>query len=834
MEFYRPQIEKLSGNEQLHVSIVIDDAGIYFNGLTDPTNSRIHLFRAHPGGWAGTEDWWSLVGVHEYTHELSLTNTSGMWHVLNEIFGPGSGIFFPNLLTPGWIVEGITPYSESQITPYQGRMNDGLFDGYMGARIKDGRFPSIMDATFSPLEYDEEGIYTYGGEFVSYLAKTYGEEKVTQFFNINGRQPGAILFIPAIGIDRSARGVFGKSFPELWLDWRQRESEHHKDFQYEGEQLTKRGWDIANLTIYNGKLYYERSFPIKTDVFSYYTPYQIVERDLQSGIEKTILSTTTSFTSAFKARNGRLYYATEEEKSGYANSLDSSKGLYALLHQYDLGTHKDRVVLADEIRGFEVMEDGKILYSRQLKNGYGSELYQYDPRHREKKLLMSSPYLINEIVGDSKLASARLIVDAQRDWESGNLYRLDLETKTLEPLTQTPYTERWLSLSGDKLFFTANYQKISSVYCYDLSNGKISRMTENGWIGNAAYDETTGKLYFAELNSYGLDLYQEQAKFSDYQLPDLPQTTPPTFTLDKSQITSGNYSDNLKTLGPKFWLPLINSDKNEYGMMIMGADAIGDFANYSATLVYNSKTDKYMGDLTLPINFFAPFQVAVICSDWDERTNQSTDNYNQLLIAYPWARLSPGLSQLKVGTCFTYEDDYRGPEIKPFATIGFQYPTANATLTVSAPQSQMKSGGERSGLYTDLEYKQYLADNQFRIRAQTIHDPDNPDDVFTTIRGYDDALTDKQGKMFTAEYSRSLFKIRKGLWNPSVYLEDVTGSLFDDQAISENGNRQESWGLELHLETKYAYNNLSLEWGLRLVQNIEGDNRMEVFVKTVE
>jgi Periplasmic component of the Tol biopolymer transport system len=824
LEFYRPQIEKLCGNEQLHVSIVIDDAGIYFNGLTDPINSRIHLFTAHPGGWAGTQDWWSLVGVHEYTHELSLTNNSGFWHALNEIFGPGSGLFYPNLFTPGWIIEGITPYSESQITPYQGRLNDGLFDFYMAARVKDDRFPSILNATFSPLEYSAEGIYTYGGEFLNYLAKTYGEDKLTRFFTVNGRQPGALLFIPAIGIDRSARQVFGKGFRELWMDWRQSEFKQNKDFQYEGEPLTHQGWNISNLTMNGGKLYYQRSYPVSTDAFSYYVPYEIVERDLQTGLEKTIMTTTTDFTSAFQVKNGKLYYATREEKAGYANSIELSYGLYALLHQYDLATHKDRTLLADEIRGFDVLADGKILYSRQLKNGYGSELYQYDPARREKKLLLSSEYLINEIVSDGK----RIIVNAQRDWESGNIYRLDLEKKELEPLVQTPFTERRLSLSGDRLFFTANFLKVNSVYCYDFGSGKISRVTRNGWVDCPAYDETTNELYFTQLNSFGYDLYQKTAEFEDYQLPDAPPVVPPTFSLDNSKITSGTYIDNLKTMAPKFWLPMLDSDKHEYGLMIMGADAVEDFPNYSATIVYNTEKDRPMGEFNLPINFFAPLQITLNYSDFDE-------NLTQMMLAYPFInRLSPGLSELLAGTYLTRDEDYKGLEIKPFVTIGLRYPATNATLTVSAPQSTLKNDQERTGLYTDFELKQDLADNEIRLSALMIDDPDNPHtDVFSQIRGYDDALTDNRGKIFIVEYSRPILKIRKGLWNPSVYLGDISGCIFNDQAIPENGPKQDSWGLEAHLETKYAYNNLSLEWGLRFVQTIDGDSRYEIFVKSV-
>lgn len=175
----------------MQVAIVIDDTGISFDGSDDPLYSRIHLLRAHPDGWAGTENWWSLVGVHEYTHQLSLTKTSGLSDLLTGIFGKFE-LFIPNILAPGWIVEGITTYSESQLTPYQGRLNDGVYDAYMATRVKDGRLPSILDASNVPSEFQKiDIIYAYGDEFMDYLAKTYGEEKITQSFQVKWRTDGS-------------------------------------------------------------------------------------------------------------------------------------------------------------------------------------------------------------------------------------------------------------------------------------------------------------------------------------------------------------------------------------------------------------------------------------------------------------------------------------------------------------------------------------------------------------------------------------------------------------------------------------------------------------------
>jgi hypothetical protein len=822
MEFYRPRVETLCGNQEAHLALVIDDTGTLVDGFTDPLRHRIHLYQAEPIGWAGTENWWSLVGVHEYTHELSINKTSGIPRALTNIFGK-SILWTPNELVPGWILEGITVYNESQITKYQGRLNDGLYDAYIGARVKDGRFPSILDATNMPEEYQQDYIYTFGGEFLNYLAKTYGEAKFTQFFEVNGGQIGNILFTPAIGVDRSARKVFGKSFPELWRDWSQAEAERFRNFTYEGRQLTKRGWYASNLQSYRGKLYYQRFYPVKTGAFAGYNLGELVEYDPQTGGEKALVTIGNDFSANLRVRDGRIYYATSERKPGYANASELSYGYYNVLRQYDLTTRKDRVILRDEFRGFEVLDNGQILYSKQLQKEFGSELYRLDPATGKPQFLFKTAYLIDEIVS----AAGRLVVNARRDWASNDLYLLNLTGPIFTPLVATPYVEKGIYSSGDRLFFTANYQKNSSIYCYDFTNAKISRLTENGWVSNPVYDQATNQLYFLQLSSYGMDLYQKTAVFREYQLPVAPPTVKPVYNLKESEITPGAYRDNLKTLAPCLWVPVIDTDKDEYGVQISGGDAVMDFPGYTATLQYNTKEREFLGDLAVELNYFAPFQSTLTLSrtvDEDEM---------EWMFRYPVLnRLSPGFSQLAVGASLIKDEDYRGVGVTPFVQLGIQYPKSKLNLQVSSAQSRLKNDENRSGFYATADWNQYFGENQIHLWAKYLDDPKNPDAVFDEIRGYDVELAAKKGKMYTLEYSRPLFQIHNGLWNPSVYFENLSGTLFMDGALPDIGERQSSWGVELHLETKLLYGYISCDWGGRYAHNREGDNRYEVFVKT--
>ncbi|MDI6794380.1 MAG: hypothetical protein QME81_16200 [bacterium] len=73
----------------------------------------------------------------------------------------------------------------------------------------------------------------------------------------------------------------------------------------------------------------------------------------------------------------------------------------------------------------------------------------------------------------------------------------------------------------------------------------------------------------------------------------------------------------------------------------------------------------------------------------------------------------------------------------------------------------------------------------------------------------------------TLEYSRPLLKIRKGLWNPNLFFEDLCLALFTDAAFSEE-ETQLSGGIELQQETG-AFFGLKFAPALGLAYNKEGE-----------
>lgn len=825
LEYYRPEVEKLTGNQKFHLPIVIDDMGIMANGSANPYFYQVHLFCYPPeSGHIGTvEDWNAMVAVHEYTHILQMTNVTRWPKLLCSVFG---NALSPNTYVPGWVYEGITVYSESRLWGYQGRLNDGEYDAYIGARVRDGRFPSLMNATFAPDEFSLDGIYTYGGVFFNYLAGEYGEEKITEFFVVRGSSWDSL--------DLHAERVFGKSFPELWADWQAYETQRFADFYIDGEQVTDCGWSVLNPVFKRtrskdpkdaGKLYYKKSRPIKTGAGNAFSLEEIIERDLLKDEERVVVSTTSSFALPIKVVNDQLYYGVYELKTGYANALNQGYGAYALLREKNLVTGEDRLLFSGAIRTFEVLPDGRILYVEALCESFGSKIYLYDPA-AGGRLLYEVDYLIDEITANGE----KIILSARKNQENNDLYLFSINTGELIPLFKTPYAEYGISLVGERVFFNANYDQVYAIYCYDLTEEEAYKLTAGGYAIHPAYHESTNGLYFVGLNSYGFDLYRKDAVFAEYELPIVPPEVWPDFSTVSMEVERGNYWDNLKTLTPKIMAPYFHKDvkKTEAGLIFLGSDAIGSIPQYQIGVFYDFEAGVWQTNSTVMLNLFPPFLATLGYNTYEERPLYLDLNYPLL------TRMSPGISGVSVGSVVNYGEDY-GTEFIPYTTLNLQYPSTKAYLKLEIPMEDHSWGAEseRIGYYGQLAVEQLFFNGQLSLGVKGIYDPDNKDEVFPKIRGYLDPLNAKKGSVYTLEYSKPLLRIRNGFWSWDLYFEDLCASVFVDGAVPDRGEDQLAYGIELYQELKCGSGILSftLYPGIGIAYNRDGDKTYHLVLK---
>ena len=833
MEDARAYVTPWTGSLALGVPVTIEDAGLYANGFADPVYFRLHLFSSPPAikTLFAVEDWWELVAVHEYTHMSHMTAVRGNTAFFAAVIGR---VGSPNIFSPTWLTEGLATNVESSISPYQGRLNDGFFDAYLLARARDGRLPQLEQASLGLMEFPGGmAPYLYGSEFLQWLSRTPSGGRFPVFVQENGSRLMAFVspVLPWAGVDASARKVWGRGFPDFWDEWKSDVTARSASFYIDGERVTERGWYVSDLVVDGGRLLYRRSFSEKTGAFTGFQFDEIVERDLATGLEKVLRRGLPVGMSRMQLAGGKIWFATQELGRGYSNTFFRSFGYETLIHEWDPATGHDRVVVRDRARAFTVLPGGRVLFSRDRRSafgetsppwgGSGSEIVMYDPVSRKKEVLFSPDLLVDEMVSDG----TRVVVSARANRENLSIFLLDLEKRVLVPLVRTPFQEGTPTIAGDRVLFTANYDRVYSAYSVEIASGRVEKLTGGGF---SAYPVRAGEwLYFVGLNSWGFDLYRRKYEPREFSLPtDQPFVRPPS-AFDPGQVGKGGYGDNLARLLPAIRTPFIDvvatdkvTTREQYGISLQGMDTVGDFPSYGVIVGYDNLDRRVIGSGNLSSLFFSPLMLEAAGGGLDGRELGFS-------FEYPLVKaLSPGLTGVSVGASFDDFDDFSRRQVAPFESISLAFPETRLAVSAIFPQERQEWGGSASGssVYLLTRMVQHLPGSQISLFSMAFRNSGDVGTTISPIRGYGSDIFATSGAVIKADLTRPVLKVGKGIWNPTLYFEDLTGGLFVDAVTPDGRAAGYSYGAELHLETWVTNMGAALDWGVQVARHRDGES----------
>jgi hypothetical protein len=202
------------------IELVLTDHADFSNGSARVAPfMRIVVFARPPvDGFALShfDDWLELVVTHELVHIFHLDYGRGLSSLLRGVFGrvPSRWPFFPELATPGWVIEGLATWQESLHTE-SGRVRGTQHEMLLRTALLEGGFEDLGQMSGdSPVWPAGSRAYIYGSLFFDYLALRFGEAAVSRFMDRVARQ-----WIP-YRLNAAARGAFGISFSDAWSDWR--------------------------------------------------------------------------------------------------------------------------------------------------------------------------------------------------------------------------------------------------------------------------------------------------------------------------------------------------------------------------------------------------------------------------------------------------------------------------------------------------------------------------------------------------------------------------------------------------------------------------------------
>lgn len=160
----------------------------------------------------GYEDWLRQLIVHELTHILhNDTSNSSLHKVLNAIFGKFAR---SNATAPRWYTEGLAIYFETRLSN-TGRLRNAVYRVMMRQAALERRIPSLGELSSGVIRWPAgTAEYLFGAFFIQYIAQTYGEESLSVWNHRYGD-----TWIP-YALNRTAKNVWGKTFDELYDDWK--------------------------------------------------------------------------------------------------------------------------------------------------------------------------------------------------------------------------------------------------------------------------------------------------------------------------------------------------------------------------------------------------------------------------------------------------------------------------------------------------------------------------------------------------------------------------------------------------------------------------------------
>ena len=501
LEANRESVIQWVGDQSPKPVVFLQDQGLLANAYSAPIETKLGFYTYTPPSNSRLGHFWNwnrLVGVHELTHQYQASNVSGQSRLVNQIFG---WINSPHLVLPIWLLEGIAVNSESSITPYEGRLNDGYFRYITRLHIHTNQLTHIQQLLPVNFRYPLDHSYAYGSVFLSYLSSTYSQDHIRQFVTHYGQTVNHMVIspiyamFPYTALDKSAKHVFGKRFDELFDDWLTYEQSIPM-VQSPQPPITKSDWMQSNLGVWTNKLVTTQRMMTSAAQESSIALSRVVVVDPVSQSTRVVRSFNQPVLSQYDLTGDSYAIALNETSFGFENTENAGFGSEYRLVDINLKTGDMADIYQGPIRTFCRLDDQDWIIVDDLVSG-GSRIRR--KVNDEWTELWQGSLIISELVCESK---SQWFAVAKNDNTSWDIYEIDAQmTGDFRQLTNTPYREFNLRQNGSSLVYVSNANGQYHLYSQSVKSGVRTQVTKDPFVLEGVVKE--GVVYAIQVSQTG-------------------------------------------------------------------------------------------------------------------------------------------------------------------------------------------------------------------------------------------------------------------------------------------------------------------------------------------
>jgi len=531
--------------------LVVLDSADFSNGFASPIPfnfTGIFLSPPDEGELLQNREWLELVLSHEFFHIVHLDKARGSPLNLRDVLGRLL-FFFPNVLQPSWVIEGLAVNNESDPARGYGRLGNTQFEGMMRAEAARG-LRSLSEVNAEGRGFPLNRDYLYGSYFFAFLRERYGEDAVVRFIdNYSGN------LVP-FRVESNPLAVTGKPMDALWReyqDWLRARFSRPPGNPVAG-QLVLRAFSLSSpvLTSDGARWYVQADGYTKAQLMRQApgaAPRAL--RDTEQDTRLTAGAADDVLVSQLEVcRNHNLLYDLHRIDARGRRSTISECGRYRFAAPLD----GNRIAALSVVAGTAavvVLEEGKAVRA----------LYRAAPGESISGLAVKGSRVVMTSLREGRWA----LVDVGE----GNPVVLAAD----EAIKHSPR----FGESGDEIFFIADYGKVYDVWSWQRGSTALSRWTRSAFGVREISAPVHGELLLTTIEADGDALRAQQLppqplERRSVQLLPAPAAEPPSAPVAEADRPYSPWP----SLRPTSWVPLIQIADGAValGALVYGIDAL--------------------------------------------------------------------------------------------------------------------------------------------------------------------------------------------------------------------------------------------------------------------